>query len=264
MEIRAHDTIDRDGWCRSAASRSRRIPVVSTGDGIALALRAGAAVADIEFMQFHPTALHHPSMPRPLLSEALRGEGAVLRDEHGVTPSWPTSTRSPTSRRVTSSPGRSLDGWWIAGIDHLWLDATGIDDFPDRFPDHLAVRAVGRPRPTPGLAARRAGRALPLRWGRHGPRRRDRRCPACGRAAKPRARACTARTGSRRTRCSTGSCSAPAWSTRSWRRRTVRSATGVLRGRRSSPASTRVPARPSSPRRRHRAAITLHGAAARR
>ena len=49
-----------------------------------MALRAGVAVADVEFMQFHPTALHHPAMPRPLLSEALRGEGAILRDEHGV------------------------------------------------------------------------------------------------------------------------------------------------------------------------------------
>src|SRR5213079_3471110 len=59
-------------------------PALSTGDGIAMARRAGIAVADVEFMQFHLTALHHPSMPRPLLSEALRGEGAVLRDEHGV------------------------------------------------------------------------------------------------------------------------------------------------------------------------------------
>ena len=59
-------------------------PTLSTGDGIALALRAGVACADLEFVQFHPTALHHPSMPRPLLSEALRGEGAVLRDDDGV------------------------------------------------------------------------------------------------------------------------------------------------------------------------------------
>src|SRR5262249_52154899 len=59
-------------------------PRVSTGDGQAMAWRAGAAIADVEFMQFHPTALHHPSMPRPLLSEALRGDGAVLRDEQGV------------------------------------------------------------------------------------------------------------------------------------------------------------------------------------
>ncbi len=58
-------------------------PSPSTGDGIAMAIRAGAAVADLEFVQFHPTALHHPSMPRPLLSEALRGHGALLRDSHG-------------------------------------------------------------------------------------------------------------------------------------------------------------------------------------
>mgnify|MGYP000151953892 CR=1 FL=1 len=56
-------------------------PTLSTGDGVALALKAGVACADLEFVQFHPTALHHPSMPRPLLSEALRGEGAVLRDD---------------------------------------------------------------------------------------------------------------------------------------------------------------------------------------
>lgn len=48
-----------------------------------MAYRAGAAIADIEFMQFHPTALDVALMPRPLLSEALRGEGAVLRDENG-------------------------------------------------------------------------------------------------------------------------------------------------------------------------------------
>jgi L-aspartate oxidase len=58
-------------------------PAVATGDGIALALEAGAALADMEFYQFHPTALSLPGVPRFLLSEALRGEGAYLRNDRG-------------------------------------------------------------------------------------------------------------------------------------------------------------------------------------
>lgn len=58
-------------------------PAVATGDGIALAFSAGAALADMEFYQFHPTALALPGVPRFLLSEALRGEGAYLRNQRG-------------------------------------------------------------------------------------------------------------------------------------------------------------------------------------
>lgn len=118
-------------------------PLLSTGDGIAMALRAGVAVADLEFMQFHPTALHHPSMPRPLLSEALRGEGAILRDEQGVAFMAGVHHLADLAPRdvVARAISERLNE---RGLDHLWLDATGIDDFPARFPTIWnATQSVG-------------------------------------------------------------------------------------------------------------------------
>jgi L-aspartate oxidase len=58
-------------------------PCVATGDGIALASAAGALLADMEFYQFHPTAFSRPGAPRFLLSESLRGEGAILLNDRG-------------------------------------------------------------------------------------------------------------------------------------------------------------------------------------
>ena len=109
-------------------------PTESTGDGIAMALRAGAAVADLEFVQFHPTALHHPAMPRPLLSEALRGHGALLRDAHGERFVDELLPRDKVSRAITAVIAEQ-------GLDHVWLDATGLERFADRFPTIAAALA---------------------------------------------------------------------------------------------------------------------------
>jgi L-aspartate oxidase len=118
-------------------------PTLSTGDGIALALRAGVACADLEFVQFHPTALHHPSMPRPLLSEALRGEGAVLRDVDGVAfmagvhPLADLAPRDVVSRAIHRRMRET-------GSDHVYLDASMIDDFAQHFPTiWRACRSAG-------------------------------------------------------------------------------------------------------------------------
>ncbi len=112
-------------------------PSEASGDGVAMALRRGVAVADVEFMQFHPTALHHPAMPRPLLSEALRGHGARLRDVEGRRFVEELSSRDVVSRAMAA---RMLE----QGVDHLWLDATGLERFDQRFPTIAAsVRSIG-------------------------------------------------------------------------------------------------------------------------
>jgi L-aspartate oxidase len=102
-------------------------PTEATGDGIAMALRAGVVVADMEFVQFHPTALHHAAMPRPLISEALRGHGAVLRDSSGSRFVEELLPRDLVSRAIAVKLAEE-------GSNHVWLDATALEDFRRRFP----------------------------------------------------------------------------------------------------------------------------------
>jgi L-aspartate oxidase len=140
--IRARHTVLATGGAGQCFAVTTN-PILSTGDGIAMARRAGVAVADVEFMQFHPTALDHPSMPRPLLSEALRGEGAVLRDDRGRAFMVDEHRRGDLAPRdvVARAITRRLNE---ADLEHLWLDATAIPDFADRFPTiWQACRAVG-------------------------------------------------------------------------------------------------------------------------
>ena len=141
-QVRARHTVVATGGAGQCFAVTTN-PVVSTGDGIAMALRAGVAVADVEFMQFHPTALDSPSTPRVLLSEALRGEGAVLRDDDGFAfmhdehPLADLAPRDVVARAITR---RCV----AQGKDHMWLDATAVPNFADRFPTIWRfVRAVG-------------------------------------------------------------------------------------------------------------------------
>jgi L-aspartate oxidase len=98
-------------------------PEVATGDGVAMAYRAGAEVADIEFVQFHPTALHVEGAPRFLLSEALRGEGALLRNEAGERfmqryhPLLELAPRDVVARAIVAEMKRS-------GTTHVYLDLS--------------------------------------------------------------------------------------------------------------------------------------------
>jgi L-aspartate oxidase len=123
-------------------------PAVSTGDGVALALRAGAIVTDIEFVQFHPTSFVTAiinSAQRPLISEALRGEGAHLVDESGKRFMVGQHEMAELAPRdiVAKAIHRVLRQ---TGADHVYLDARhlGKDFLEQRFPTIVAfTRAAG-------------------------------------------------------------------------------------------------------------------------
>lgn len=118
--------------------RATTNPSVATGDGVALALRAGARVADLEFVQFHPTVLWLGDGARgqqPLISEAVRGEGAFLVDAKGerfMPALHPMGDLAPRDIVAKGIMRRAME----SGLDHLWLDARhfGEDKWRGRFP----------------------------------------------------------------------------------------------------------------------------------
>lgn len=145
-------------------------PPEVTGDGLAMALRAGLEIRDPEFVQFHPTALRSKLDPMPLLTETLRGAGASLIDGTGrrfmvdVHPDAELAPRDVVARAIWSRTQRG---------DDVRLDATGLADLPQRFPTLFghAMEAGLDPRQVPlpvspaahyhmgGIAVDAAGRA---------------------------------------------------------------------------------------------------------
>ncbi|HVE92997.1 MAG TPA: L-aspartate oxidase [Actinomycetota bacterium] len=134
VEVRAGAVLLATGGCGAlyAMTTNER---GSTGDGIAMAYEAGAAVADMEFVQFHPTALAQGPSQRVLLTEALRGAGATLVDSRSepvmsdVHPDGDLAPRDVVARAVAATPGG------------VWLDAKAVPAavLEERFPNVLAA-----------------------------------------------------------------------------------------------------------------------------